>query len=89
MKIYDNQGRLKISVDSLGDVLDSRYLRRDASGDFEDGLTIGFEDSNTNVKFYNGQIYIQNETDGKYYQLRCATTDNVVSFFPGDVGITL
>lgn len=46
---------------------------------FEAGLTIGFADVGTNVKFVNGKIYVKDDVDGFWYPLGRAG-----ALYPGD-----
>ena len=94
MKVWDSNGRLKVLINTVGDIelgsiLDDRYLRKNANDNFEAGLTTGFLDGGNTLKFYLGKPYIKNTDDGLYYEITCQTVNGIVTFSPSDVGVAL
>jgi hypothetical protein len=56
------------------------------------GGSLGFDTiistaASNNVMILNGILYIKNETDSKYYKIRCATQNDTPYLFLDDVGM--
>ena len=89
MQLYDPFGRLvtvmTLDISAQGD---TRYVRRD----IDDSLDKNYDWTSvvgSNVRIYNGKLYIKNDTDGLWYYLGCQTVDNVVTFYLSDSGIAI
>lgn len=68
MRLYDNYGRLVISYSMDFDLLDVRYVRKDAS-DTMSGVTYNFDISGTNFRIKSGKAQFKVPTTGKWHTM--------------------
>lgn len=59
-----------------------------ASATWLAGQTMRFLDTGSNIRVKYGILQVYNETDGKWYPLKCRSIEGIPNLYLGDIGET-